>query len=112
MLIVWGDLNLTLFAYKVWGVTTRLDSLAQFFGHFFESSKLLDADSVPLALTWRNGNLSNDRVSKRLDSYMLEGCEKYRIWIREGGISDHFPMLLQMERGDSKPPGPFMFNHC
>jgi hypothetical protein len=29
-----------------------------------------------------------------------------------GGSLDHCPILLQLEKEDEKPPGPFKFNHA
>ena len=54
-------------------------------------------------------------MGKKLDRFLLckelaENFSVYRHWVGEGGLSNHFPVFLEM-KGDAKKPGiPFKFN--
>ena len=57
--------------------------------------------SPPLP-TWRNGQLGQDGIGKRLDRLYLsedldEGIGRFRSWVHNVGILHHMPICLQLE---------------
>lgn len=82
-LILGNDLNLTVSAREVWGLSAKTNPFAQFFVHLFESLNLVDLEPFPLAPTWRNECASETGVSKCLNRFLIanslpESYEKYR----------------------------------
>lgn len=54
-------------------------------------------------------------MSKRLDRFLasknlLMEVEKIQTWVDLGERSDHLPILLQIDKRDTKPAAPFKFN--
>lgn len=59
--------------------------------------------------------MGEDRVAKILDCFLIkeEMSNKttfFRQWVRRGGASDHFPILLELKGSSRKPGSPFKFN--
>jgi hypothetical protein len=54
-------------------------------------------------------------VAKRLDRFLVteQLVDRFyllRKWVGEGGVSDHFPIFLELRLGPPKPLGPLKFN--
>lgn len=101
-LILVGDFNLVLNDSEVWGVGANLDPLSNYFQHTFASVGLVDIIPSILELTWSNGRLGLNMVSKRLDRFLMgESLSgkflKYRSWVELNPISDHYPIYLQLD---------------
>ena len=41
---------------------------------------------------------------------IVENHHFIRQWVGKGGLSDHFPILLEFKYGPIKPPSPLKFN--
>jgi hypothetical protein len=66
--------------------------------------------------TWRNKRVGEDRVAKRIDRFVVskkfvERQVLIKQWIGSGGESDHFPIFLEVRKGNLKPTSPFKFNN-
>jgi hypothetical protein len=114
-LILAGDLNFTLNIDEIWGTTTVLDPLAPFFKELFDDYPLVDVAPTELVPTWRNGRIGESSISKRLDRFYMHedlmGPElRYRSWVEPTYISDHSPILLQLDLGIPKTRHSFKFN--
>jgi hypothetical protein len=100
---------------EVWGTHARVDPLTGYFTQKIVECNLLDIEPVKLKPTWRNNRVGEDSIAKRLDRFLLtdsflENLVHLKQWIGFGGISDHFPIFLELRQGSSKPPSPFKFN--
>jgi hypothetical protein len=65
--------------------------------------KIEDCKLCDLEPTWRNNIIGADGITKRLDSFLLAGkvikeTERARSWVGEGGISNHIPIFLQIDK--------------
>jgi hypothetical protein len=114
-LILAGDLNLTLSSGEIWGGSTSLGSLAGYFKAFFLNNKLIDIVPGKVVPTWRNGRSRADYIAKRLDRTFisedfLDLVGIYRSWVEYPFISDHAPVLLQLELPPLFKAYPFKLN--
>jgi hypothetical protein len=114
-MIIGGDLNFSLGAAEVWGPRARADPLMDFFCHSLSEAGLLDLAPLKLLPTWRNKQTREDRITKRLDRFLvsenlMNQPELIRQWIGCGGESYHSPILIDISGGPRKPPSPFKFN--
>jgi exonuclease III len=114
-LILGGDLNFTTSSREVWGAKARVDPLQLFFSHLVQNEGLVDVEPIKILLTWRNGRKGQDYIAKRLDRFLI--YEKlvslgirYRSWICNDKISDHMPIMLQLDFGSDIVRYPFKFN--
>lgn len=119
-MIIGGDLNLILSNRERYGLVSQLDQLAPFFSFLFDEAKLLDVDPRSLRPTWSNNRMGEAGVAKILDKFLvpehlLQSFTRYRSWVRskglELGISDHWPMYLELGLCSRKIVAPYKFNH-
>jgi hypothetical protein len=61
-LILAGDLNLTTSPKEFWGENALVDSLAGFFKGLFTKNNLVDAASMEVLPTWRNGRKGPENI--------------------------------------------------
>ena len=54
-IILGGDLNFTLSAREVWGSSTCIDPLVDYFSRLISFEGLVDVEPPVLCLTWSNG---------------------------------------------------------
>jgi hypothetical protein len=114
-LIFVGDLNFTLSAAEIWGASARSDHLASFFDTMLLDNELIDVAPGHLSLTWMNGRMGTEGVSKRLDRYLLSDnlfnyVRNFRTWVDSTRVSDHSPIILQIESVGEKTYYPFKLN--
>ena len=114
-LIIGGDLNFSLGVSESWGANARANPLTDFFLSKIASSHLVDASLLKPRPTWRNKRVGEDWVGKKLDCFLLgeELAEKlsiFRHWVGEGGLLDHFPILLEAKGALKKLGSPFKFS--
>ena len=88
------DLNPTPNAKEVWGETTRVDRLANYFSILFEELNLVVVEPMKIMPTWRNSRSSRAGILKCLDRFLmvvkvLEEITRYKYWVGIGGYSDH-----------------------
>jgi hypothetical protein len=101
-LVLANDLNLTVSIGESWGGLASSSQLSSFFGTLFLSHKLIDVLPDKLVLTWRNGRTGSNFIEKRLDRFLvaedllLDG-RLFRSWVEFPFVSDHAPILLQLE---------------
>jgi hypothetical protein len=99
----------------VWGEVALPDPLADFFKNLFTSNQLVDVKPAVLMPTWRNGRRGVEEIHKRLDrAYVSESllCDvaRYRSWVELPFVSDHAPVILQLDYGYKPVAYPFKFN--
>lgn len=68
-----------------------------------------------LTPTWSNKRIGVASLARRLDRFLikehlLEQGYTYRQWVGSGGLSDHFPIHLEICGIINKPRAPFKFN--
>jgi len=114
-LIIGGDLNFSLGQDEVWGPHAHVDSLAGYFVQMLAVKGWLDIDPIKLKPTWKNNRCGDARVAKRIDRFLVaeqlvDRFFQVRQWVGSGGISDHFPIFFEIQKGPSNPPSPLKFN--
>ena len=113
--IVAGDLNFTTGADEVWGATTQLDKIADFFKLLLQNYHLVDMVMDVIAPTWRNGRTGVDSITKRLDHILvsenlLNEVGRYRSWVEFTYISDHVPVIAHFDFHHFHVTYPFKLN--
>jgi len=113
--ILAGDLNLTLSTGEIWGDASSLGLLASFFNNYFHKNMLIDIVPRKVVPTWRNGRTRAYLIAKRLDiSFLSEDLIAsvgiYRAWVEFPFISDHAPILLQLDLPPLYKAFPYKFN--
>jgi exonuclease III len=114
-LILAGDFNLTLSSGEIWGGARSSGSLEGYFKTFFQSNRLIDIAPGKLVPTWRNSRAGTEYIAKRLDRTLisedlLDSVGIYRSWVEYPFISDHAPIILQLELLPSFKTFPFKLN--
>jgi hypothetical protein len=92
-----------------------VDPLQLFFSHLVQNGGLVDAEPTKILPTWRNGRKGQDYIAKRLDQFLISeklvsSGIKYRSWTCNDKISDHMPVILQLDFGSDIVRYPFKFN--
>jgi hypothetical protein len=100
---------------EVWGTHVRTDPLTSYFTQKLVEHNILDIEPVKFKPTWRNNRVGEDSIAKILDCFLmkdtlLEKSFKLKQWIGHGGISDHYPIFLELRTGMNKPPSAFKFH--
>jgi hypothetical protein len=114
-LIVAGDFNFTLNVDEVWGNTTLQDQAAGHLKSIFLRNKLVDIIPEVITPTWRNGRSGSESISKRLDRVfiseeLLNHMGRYRSWVTYPFLSDHAPVILQLDTSTHRSTYPFKLN--
>jgi len=111
LLILGGDINLSLREAESWGPSAHPDNQVAFFSHLLFSKSLIDIAPLKLLPTWRNMRVGEARITKRLDRFLIyeplamlpfQFCQ----WIGSGGESNHSPVWFEMEGGPQNPATP------
>eukprot|EP01018_Ginkgo_biloba_P039380 Gb_12932 [translate_table: standard] len=115
-IILGGDLNFPLGSSEIWGSKAQVDGLSGLFFRKLIDTGLIDIEPVKLKPTWRNKRLGDERITKRLDRFLvseslLEDTLRLKQWVGSRGESDHFPVLLVLTEVGKRPPSRFKFNH-
>jgi hypothetical protein len=82
---------------------------------FSKTKNLLISSPGKVVPTWRNGRSGSDAIWKRLDRFLvsedlLSSVGLYRSWVEYPFVSDHAPVLLQLEISPLFKAYPFKFN--
>ena len=106
---------MTLASGEIWGGIHTLGILVSFFINYFHRNKLIDIVPSTLIPTWRNGRVGSEAISKRLDRALisedlLSSVGVYRAWFEYPYISDHAPIVLQLDSTLTFKAFPFKFN--
>jgi exonuclease III len=113
-LIMAGDFNIILSPEEAWG-GSRAGIMDDYYTDLFSSKNLIDIKPTKLVPTWRNGRLGQEAISRRLDRVLVSedlliDVGFYRSWVEFPYISDHAPVLLQLELPPAFKIYPFKFN--
>jgi hypothetical protein len=113
--VIASDLNFTVSNGEVWGGNACTRPLTNFFISLFHDHNLVDTHPNKLAPTWRNGCSGTDFITKRLDRFMVSedlllNINLYRSVVAFPFVSDHTPILLQLENTTKPKAYPFKFN--
>eukprot|EP00253_Pinus_taeda_P032275 PITA_32275 len=114
-IIIGGDLNFSLGHVESWGNGAQTDPLMEYFEHLMDNNNLMNIDSAKIQPTWQNRRIGEDALAKRLDRFIIkaplvERLDIIRQWVGSGGISNHFPIYLEIMNSNYKPNSPFKFN--
>jgi endonuclease/exonuclease/phosphatase family metal-dependent hydrolase len=114
-LVIAGDLNLTTGADDIWGLAAHLDRQANFFMDLFKDNLLVDVASNILVLTWRNGRVGDAYIAKQLDRILiaedlLSVVGRFHSWVELPFISDHSPVVVQLNFTQTRVAFPFKIN--
>ena len=114
-LVLGGDLNFSLGQNEVWGPHAHVDSPAGYFVQNIVEKGWLDIEPVKLKPTWRNNRSGDARMAKRIDRFLMaeQLMDRFfhvRQWVGSGGLSDHFPIFFEIQKGPTNPPSPLKFN--
>jgi hypothetical protein len=90
-------------------------STENFYREIFSSNNLIDVKPAKLVPTWRNGRVGLDSIARRLDRFcvsedLLTASGLYSSWVEFPYISDHAPIILQLETLSIYKIHPFKFN--
>jgi hypothetical protein len=115
-IILGGDLNFTLSIREVWGASSRRDYQGIFFSHWMDNNHLFEMEPTNLVQIWKNDTKGKDLVAKITDiililEEMIENMWSFKLRLVVGGISDHMPILLEIDTKGSKTPSLMNFNH-
>ena len=69
--ILGGDLNFSLGSSEIWGPRAIVDPLEEYFKNHLVQRDLVDLNQIKLNPTWRNRRVGEDRISKRLDRFLI-----------------------------------------
>jgi hypothetical protein len=110
-----GDLNITLSGEEMWGSYNFSVSLVDQLNYLFKSKNLVDIRPDMMVPTWRNGKHGPQAISKRLDRcFIVESLiisqDYYRSWVEFLFISDHAPIVFQMDNVPTIKIYSFKFN--
>jgi hypothetical protein len=114
-LILAGDFNFTLSSAETWGSSPSIDAMTLQYSAIFQQNNLIDLLPAEMVPTWRNGRSGTTSISKRLDQFfisdsLLQQADRYRTWVAYPFISDHAPIILQLDSYSHRSPYPFKFN--
>jgi hypothetical protein len=89
--------------------------LSDYFKTLFQNNHLVDIQPDNLVPTWRNGRQGSCAIAKILDRFyvskeILLEVGIHHSWVEYPYISDHTPILLQLESGPIHRPHPFKLN--
>eukprot|EP00253_Pinus_taeda_P031947 PITA_31947 len=81
-----------------------------------ECHDLIDVPMIKTLPTWRNRRIGEAALARRLDRFIMKGSlfrqlHHYKQWVGTGGISNHYPIYLELSGPTTKPKSPFKFNH-
>jgi len=114
-LILAGDFNFILSSSEIWGENVSSEVATSQFSDIFQQHNLVDHLSTEVIPTWRNGKSCTTIILKCLDRFfildsLLQHVDRYRTWVSYCYISDHAPILLQLDSYSHWSSYPFMFN--
>jgi hypothetical protein len=97
------------------GAHLLLVQMRNFTENLISSQKLVDIKPLKLVPTWRNDRSGNDSIARRLDrglivEGLLASSGLSRSWVEYPFISDHAPILIQLENAPLYKAFPFKFN--
>ena len=99
-------MNLVTFKWDILGLNRRPNPLSSYFNSLFLNSGLVDVEPLPLLAFWRNRRVGDSGIAKRLDQFLVEesfllSFDNYRSWVRSKTLSNHQPLVFQVDVKDS-----------
>ena len=85
------------------------------FTEFIHDLGLVDIELGSLRSTWNNGREGNASIAKKLDIFLLSqgllsSFHRYHSWVVSSYVSNHMPIVLQLDSGRERVKYPFKFN--
>jgi hypothetical protein len=110
-----GDLNFSLGFKEFLGSHVRSYPLSTYFTQKLDEHNILDIESDKFKPIWRNNRVGRRQHCKKIGSFLIEDTllEKsfqLKQWIGHRGISDHYPIFLELRTRLDKTSTPFKFN--
>eukprot|EP00253_Pinus_taeda_P005582 PITA_05582 len=114
--VIGGDLNFSLGYSESWGSSAQIDPITGYMTDLLARHDLIDVPMIKILPTWRNRRIGEVALARRLDRFIMKGSmfrqiHLYKQWVGSGGISDHYPIYLELSGPSKKPKAPFKFNH-
>jgi len=108
-------MNIIFSVDEVWGGTSWPGTTNEYYRELFSSKILIDIKPAKLVPTWRNEHTGQEEIASRLDRVLVyEGLLSvivlYRSWVEFPFISNHAPVLLQLELPPFYKAYPFKLN--
>jgi len=102
---------------EIWGEIARTDPIGHYFSHLYVTLHLVYVEPIKIVPTWRNHRRGREGIPNRLDRFLLEDSFlndmiKIKSWVSSRGVSNHLPILLNLDREEWKPPSLMKFNHA
>jgi len=94
----------------------QVDSITGYMTDLLERHNLIDVPMHKPLPTWRNRRIGEATLARRLDRFLMEGTliqqlHFYKQWVGIGGVSDYYPIYLEILGPHKKPKAPFKFNY-
>jgi len=114
-IILGGDLNFSLGYCESWSHSAQVDSLTDTISTLLEKHQWVDIPSARIQYTWSNNCSGDHSLARRLDRFLIKEAflnshPHIRQWVGTGGISDHWPIFLELSDTNQRIKSPFKFN--
>jgi len=115
LILLWREISISLYHQLRFG-ETQLYLILQF-KYIIQLNNLVYLLPATVVPTWRNGRTGSDSIMKQLEHLflsdnLLQHSDRYRTWVEYSSISDHAPVILQLDSYSHCSTYPFMFNPC
>jgi len=115
LVVVGGDLKITLGALEIWGPSSQKDYLSSYFLKKMEEVELLDVEPTKLTPTLTNKRNKEAHIEKRLHWFFiyesfLDEATGIKQWASSGGDSNHHLVMLEISPTQEKIASPFKLN--
>lgn len=108
-------MNFSLGYCESWGHLAQVDSFSDSISTLLEEHQWVDIPLVRIQYTWTHNRSDDHSLARRLDKFLIKEVfltlhPRIRQWVGSGGISDHWPIFLELSDNIPKIKSPFKFN--